>query len=473
MKRVAILGGGISGLTIASILARKGHDVTLFEREKTVGGLARTFEFNGQLYDPGPHEFCTRNPELIGFLTDLLGDDLLVRHKKAAQFFLGSFLEYPIKPLHLIRQVDRRLIAVVLRELVRARVGNFISKKDDRSFEHWVLNRFGPTMYNLYFKPYTQKVWGVDPAMLDAEVASERIAFNSLFDILYQTVLFTLVRKEQYRSIHNPLKSSFYYTRHGIGTMADRLLRRCLDAGCHVKTDWCVSKALAETGSLRSVVSQTGEVADRFDVWVNTLPVTVFNRVLGKEELNSGLSFRAMLLCFLEIPVEQLTPYHWIYFPDADYSFQRITEFSHFDAGMTGTGRTGICAELTCFQGDAVWMSDSEKIVHRVKSDLVKSGLLLSTHEVRGTVRRESYAYPMKMRGYRNEVERSLSFAGALENVIITGRQGLYKYCNMNECMEMSFRVAAAVDRGEEAAPSLDSDWLGAGVDEKPGTIPV
>ncbi|MFQ5560842.1 MAG: FAD-dependent oxidoreductase [Nitrospinota bacterium] len=79
-KRVLILGGGVTGLTAALTLSRKGHEVTLFESEKRVGGLARTREFNGQRYDLGPHEFCTDHPSLVNFLEELLGDDFKWRH---------------------------------------------------------------------------------------------------------------------------------------------------------------------------------------------------------------------------------------------------------------------------------------------------------------------------------------------------------------------------------------------------------
>jgi protoporphyrinogen oxidase len=172
MKRVAILGAGLTGLTLANILVEKGHMVTVFEKEETVGGLARTFGFDGQLYDLGPHEFCTNNQGLIALLKDILADDFLVCHKRSAQFFMGRFIDYPVKPMHFLSQVDKLLLIKIFAELVYYRFKNLVCESMDYSFEHWVTNRFGATMYELYFKPYTEKVWGLDPGLLDPRTAS-------------------------------------------------------------------------------------------------------------------------------------------------------------------------------------------------------------------------------------------------------------------------------------------------------------
>lgn len=465
MKRIAVLGAGISGLTVADLLTREGHRVTLFERGETVGGLAATREINGQRYDTGPHEFCTDNPTLVAFLEELLGDDLLVRHKKVAQYFRGKLIDYPLKPFHLLRQLDGRLLGRAAGDMIRARAGRLLNRRPDASFESWVRSRFGDYLYDLYFRPYTEKVWGIDPAGLDGEVASERISFDGLFDVLRQTLLFTLFRREQYRSAHNPLKAKFYYARRGIGTIAERLKERCAAGGCEIRTGWEVRRTIVRGGVLERIVNGEGEEAGGYDAWVSMLPVTVLNRAMGREELNAGLGFRSMILCYLEIPLPRLSPYHWIYFPDGEQRFQRITEFSHFDADMTRAGHTGICVEWTCFADDPVWKATSGEIVDGVVRDLLGAGLLPSAEGVAGRVHRERFAYPMKVKGYRRMVKRAISGAATVGNLHFTGRQGLYKYCNMNECMEISFDLARAAALGGRVRLSLESTWKGAGID--------
>jgi protoporphyrinogen oxidase len=467
MKRIAILGAGLTGLTLASILSKNGHKVTVIEKEEEVGGLARTFSFDGQLYDMGPHEFCTNNKELVGILKDLLGEDFLVCGKSAAQFFMKRFIDYPVKPLHFLSQVDKLLLLRIFGELVYFRFKNLVSESMDYSFEHWVTNRFGATMYDLYFKPYTEKVWGLDPGLLDPRTASDRIAFNSVFDIIHQTLMYNLFRKEQYGSAHSPLKSSFYYSKGGIGRLLDRLHERCLNDGCEIKTGWEVKKAITEHGVMKSIVNQHMESMDGFDLFVSTIPITTLNVALDKTELNSNLEFRSMIFCFLDIPLEHLSPYHWIYFPEKEYSFQRLTDFSHFNAGMTKQGRTGVCAEIACFDSDALWGAEDPHIVELVKKDLAKAGILKDAEGVKGWIRREKYAYPIQVNGFIEHVTHSVSYVKSIKNLVTTGRQGLYKYCNMNECMEMAIELAVAIEKGEGLSFSLESMWRGVGVEAK------
>ncbi len=463
MKKVTIIGAGLTGLTLASILANKGHSVTILEKEATVGGLARTYEFEGQLFDPGPHEFCTNNPVLINMLKEVLGDDFLVCHKKAAQFFMGRMIDFPVRPLHFFGQMDKLLILKIMAELVYFRFKNLVAETMDYSFEHWVTNRFGSTMYELYFKPYTEKVWGVEPSLLDPRTASERIAFNSVFDILHQTLNYYLFHKEQYNSAHNPLKSTFYYAKKGIGNLSDKLYDKCVNAGCEVLFNWQLESITLKDGNAASVTSTRGDIRKGFDTLVNTVPMTALNSALDRDDLNTDLDFRSMAFCYLDIPKAELDDFHWIYFPEREYSFQRITDFSHFNADMTKNGHTGVCAEIACFEGDELWHMNDAEIVKLTVKDLMASGLLKDDKGVKGWVTREKHAYPLQINGFIEHVAKSIEYFKTIPNLVTSGRQGLFKYCNMNECMEMAIELAESIDKGAEHSFSLDSSWTGAG----------
>ncbi|MFQ5561308.1 MAG: FAD-dependent oxidoreductase, partial [Nitrospinota bacterium] len=436
-KKVLVLGGGVTGLTVAATLSRKGHTVTLLEAENTVGGLARTMKFNGQQYDLGPHEFCTNHPSLVNYLKELLEDDFLVRHKQSAQFFMDRLIDYPIKPLHILRQMDNFLILRIFFEIIYFRFKNLLVEPMDYSFKQWVENRFGVTMYEIYFKPYTEKVWGIDPGQLDLRTASDRIGFNSVFDILYKTLLYYFTGKEQFNSIHNPLKSKFYYSNGGIGTLMEALSRQCKDAGCTVRLNWTVKEVLVEEQKIKTVVSENGETETGYDYVVSTIPLTKLNETMGRGDLNFNLRYRGMIFCFLEVPRKNPSPYHWLYFPEKKYSFQRTSEFSLFEANMTKPGHSAICAEVACFPTDPLWQSDDEDIVGFVEKDLIDASVLNEPKGVKEWVYRENYAYPIQVNGFLEHVSNSLSYIKSITNLTTTGRQGLYKYCNMNECMEL------------------------------------
>jgi protoporphyrinogen oxidase len=462
MKKITIIGAGLTGLTLGALLARKGHSVTILEKEERVGGLARTYEFDGQFYDPGPHEFCTDNPVLVEMLKNILGDDFRVCRKKAAQFFMRRMIDFPVRPLHFFGQMDKVLILKIMAELVYFRFKNLVCETMDYSFKHWVTNRFGSTMYDLYFKPYTEKVWGIDPSMLDPRTASERIAFNSVFDIILQTLSYTLFNKEQYGSAHNPLKHTFYYAKHGIGHLCDKLKEECEAAGCKVELNWELESATIKDSRAHSITSTKGDVQRGFDVLVNTVPITVLNSAFDRDDLNTDLRFRSMVFCYLDVPAPKLDNFHWIYFPEKEYSFQRITDFSHFNADMTREGHTGLCAEIACFEEDELWSMDDAKIVEKTIKELLASGLLKDAAGVKGWVTREKHAYPLQINGFIEHVAKSVEFIKTIPNLVTSGRQGLFKYCNMNECMEMAIELADSIDKDKEHSFSLNSTWKGA-----------
>ena len=466
MQRIAIIGGGITGLTCAYRLARDGHEVTVYERNAETGGLASSFESNGFVFDYGPHEFCTDNPALVETLQELLGDDLLLRHKHAAQYFQGKFVDYPLAPLEIVRQLPAKLIARIVREVVFQRLKSTVYTFSDHSFEHWVANRFGETLYKTYFGPYTRKVWGIEPDKLDPRTASSRISFNSIFDYLLKSLSYYLFGKNDFSSIHSPLKDSFYYTRGGIGTLTTRLAEGCKAAG--VVFERCSDLVRIETDgeAARALIFADGRIDDTFDFVVSTIPVTSLLESLGHRTDQVNIDFRSMVLVFLEVPQERVSPYSWAYFPDPDISFQRTTEFSHFDAEMNPEGATGLCLEISCFPEDEVWRASDAEIEDRIRAELERVGMLDRDVPCKAHIIRKKFVYPIQFIGHVETVEKILEPVRSLSNVVTTGRQGLYKYCNMNECMEMAFDVADQISKKSDTFTyDLVGKWKGAGLE--------
>ena len=179
-KRICILGGGITGLTCAYRLAKAGYEVVVYDEADQMGGLASSYVSGRFIFDYGPHEFCTENPILIETLKDLLDQELLVREKHAAQYFNDKYLPYPLGPFGIIRHLRPWLLCRIIGEVIFCRLKGLMWSYSDYSFERWVKSRFGGSLYKQYFGPYTRKVWGIDPDLLDPRTASNRISFNSI-----------------------------------------------------------------------------------------------------------------------------------------------------------------------------------------------------------------------------------------------------------------------------------------------------
>lgn len=467
MKRVVIIGGGITGLTCAYRLARAGHAVEIYEKSASIGGLAGSYRAGDFTFDFGPHEFCTDNPDLVRLLGDILDDDLLIRHKNAAQHFNGKFVNYPLSPVDVVRQLSPLLTLRVTSEVITQRLKSLVYSYSDHSFEKWVANRFGKTLYNQYFGPYTKKVWGVDPDKLDPRTASSRISFNSIFDYLIKTSAYFLFKKNDFSTIHSPLKDKFYYSRGGIGTLTENLARRCREAGVIFKTGYGLTHVKHVNNVVKELHFDNGEIIDHFDYMVSTMPITGLLSALGHPCKHLPIRFRSMVLAFLEIPKTQMSPYSWIYFPNPDICFQRSTEFSHFNAGMTPPGHTGVCLEISCFPEDDIYRADDKTVERRVRQDLHRVGLLDPDVPCRAHIVRKQFVYPIQVIGHLEMIHELLTPVRVLKNGVTTGRQGLYKYCNMNECMEMALAVADRIDASAETfAYELDSKWRGAGMED-------
>ncbi|MCC7264377.1 MAG: FAD-dependent oxidoreductase [Candidatus Latescibacteria bacterium] len=468
MKNVAILGGGITGLTCACQLAQSGHAVTVYEKTFQTGGLAGSLVQGDFVFDYGPHEFCTENPMLVALLEDLLGDDLLERHKHAAQFFNGRFIDYPLSPVHVMQQLRPGLTARIVSEVVLQRFKSLVWTSSDHSFEKWVASRFGATLYQTYFRPFTQKVWGIDPDHLDPRTASQRIAFNSIFDYVIKTCSYFFLHRNDFSSIHSPLKDKYYYSRGGIGTLTRRLAERCRELGVEFRCGHQVERLEVEEGQVKALHFTNGERVADFDYAVNTMPLSLLLASLGHPVADLPIKFRSMVFVFLEIPRPQMSPYSWIYYPDPDIIFQRSTDFAHLDAGMCPPGKTGVCLEISCFPEEEVWSWRDEQILARVRRDLEQVGVLPESVPCKGHVVRKQFIYPIQVIGYLEIVEELLKPVRGIRNLVTTGRQGLYKYCNMNECMEMALEVADQIEAEvDDFAYQLESNWRGAGLEQE------
>lgn len=467
MKHIVILGAGITGLTCAYELLKKGHKVSLYEKETESGGLAATYSNDGFLYDFGPHEFCTNNKSLIKLLENLLGDKLLLCTKKSAQYFNGTMIDYPAPLTKLIAKMDKMFLFKVVLEVFYYRIKRMVWDYSEYSFEHWVESRFGSTLYRFYFEPYTKKVWGIPPNQLDSTTASNRIAFNSIFDFAIKTIQHYFFGKTDYSNIHSPLIDNFYYSKGGIGVLINALEEQCRDLGAEFHFDHSVSSILKDGSKIKKVVFENGNECNNFDYLVNTIPLNVFLSLMGND-IGYFMKFRSIIFVFIGFEKDYLTNFDWIYVPDKDVCFQRMTEFKHIDPSMAPSGKTGVCFEISCFESDKIWGMEDNLIVNKVMEDLKKIGLDNDGIRYSYTVKRTSHAYPIQFSGYKEFVSFILGALQKITNSVTVGRQGLYKHCNMNECMEMAISLADHIDNGLEKFPyTIESKWKGAGLEEE------
>jgi len=470
---VAIVGAGVTGLATAYLLLRQGVRVTVFEASSHEGGLAGSFHRDGFYFDFGPHELCTANQELIAFVRETCGNDLIEVEKHIAHHFLGRYVKYPFEIADMLRNIGPGLSARAAAEVAWCRLKNLLRRPADDSFESWTNARFGHTLYTLYFGPYTRKVWGIDPARLDPRTASQRVTIDSVWDLVKKTLAYHWLGAEDFKHAHSELHRRFFYLRRGAGTLQSHLRRRAEELGATFRFGKSLAGIERDADRVKALRFADGEVARGFNYVVSTIPLSQLVTLALPQRAEallreSSLPFRGMAFVFLRVNRPKVLDYHWVYYSGTAIPFQRMTEFGHFGAEMSPPGTTGLALEVSCVPGDGTWESSDAEIAERSIAGLEALGVLQRRDLIGFDVVRQRYAYPIQVQGFIEKAHDLLSALSDVTNLVTIGRQGLFRYCNMNECLEMAMDVVPELTSGKSSIQYMkDGSWLGVALTDR------
>lgn len=476
---VAIVGAGVTGLSLGYLLLKRGIPVRIYESAPHSGGLASTFRRDGFAFDLGPHEFVSDNPALKVLLQEVCGDDLLTVRKRVAQHFRGRPLSYPFEVADVVRSMGPVLSARIVAEALLAPLRKDTSAQPN--FESWTRAHFGPTLYDIYFGPYTRKVWGVAPTELDVATAKSRISVDSAWQLMKKTVAHHFFGEEEFENPHSELRHSFLYVRHGIGRLQEHLERRVRELGGEVQFGKRLAKLERDERRVSALEFDDGTRDTAFDYVASSAPLPlVAGLALGLDDPRrvavNKLPFRGMVFIFLRVKQPKTADFHWIYFPEPRCTFQRTTEFVHFGAEMAPPGCTSIAFEIAANPGEALWNKPDAELVKACVDEYVRLGWLKPENVLGADVLRIPHAYPIQVSGFRETADGLIDALGQFENLITLGRQGLFRYCNINECLEMSLDVTAAIAAGQRSIRYQQAtSWIGAfaegGRDARPANV--
>ena len=443
---VVVLGGGLAGLSAAHSVAAGGRRVRVLEREPEVGGLARTVARGGFRFDLGGHRLFTEDAGLDRWMRDLLGPDGLTVQRHSRILLRGRYIEYPLRPFDAMRGLGLGMASrIVLDHAARTIARRFVRRRIV-SLEDWVVDRFGRTLFDIYFKKYSEKVWGIPCDRISMDWVARRIQGLSLG---------TALRNAFFRSrgrATRTLTDRFLYPSQGIGTLSDRLrqgIERENDVLCGVEA----LRVRHEGFRVRAVTVRQGERT--FDVdgsaFVSTVPLTELVRMLvpapPAEVLDAAahLAFRDLVVVAVMLGRERATDQSWIYFPEPRIPFGRIHEPTNWSAAMAPRGSTLLVAEQFCFRGDATWAADDGSLVDRTVESLEELGLASRREVLDASVVRVPYAYPLFDVGFERRRETVLSYLRRFENLFPAGRSGTFSYLNMDHVLAGGFDVAGRV----------------------------
>jgi protoporphyrinogen oxidase len=453
---VVVLGAGLAGLSAAYELLRAGHRVTVLERDDFPGGMASSWEVDGFWLDHGPHRFHSRDEELIRHLYTVLDDKVIVRERLSRIFMQGKFFDYPLKTKNVLVSLPPHLLVRAIWDYVWIRMKTLFVKIPDDNFENWVLKRFGRTLYDMFFGTYTSKAWKMPCTEISADWASQRISQANLWDTIKKTL------RPPKAGESRSLVSEFWYpSEGGIGEIGRGYARKVEELGGEILYEAQVTTVQIEGGRAQRVGHTGPDGAEQFvecDHLVNTIPLPrlleTFTPAVEPEVTSAlaGLRYLGIVFVYLEVDQPQVSPDHWVYLPEKHLTVHRISEFKNFNPDAGPPDKTAVCCEITCLPGDETWNLSIEEAARIAERDLKTVGLLAEdTHTRALDLHRLPNAYPVYDLTYKQNLAVLRGAVKDVENLETTGRQGLYRYNNMDHSIAMGRRVAKTLAEGVDA----------------------
>jgi len=449
-----VLGAGPAGLTAGYKLAQRDVRPVVVEALDAVGGLARTEMRDGYRFDLGGHRFFTKSREVEALWHETLGDELLLRPRLSRIYYRGRMIDYPLSGPNLIRKLGPGELARALSSYLVA-----VARRpgEAESYEDWVSQRFGQRLYEMFFRSYTEKVWGLPCNELRAEWAAQRIRGLSLARAARS--LLPGRPKNHVRSLIN----QFHYPRLGPGQMWEAMRDRIVALGGSVMTGAPVERIHLERGRVREVVAG-GESIVSGPV-ISSLPLSVLAGVIDPApprpvlEAAAGLRYRDFLTVALVLEGRELFPDNWIYVHDPGVRVARIQNFRAWSPAMVpDPTRSCIGLEYFCFQGDELWSQRDEDLVELATREFDAIGLGESERVLCGHVVRVPKAYPIYDEAYAGRLATIRAWLAGLDNLQQVGRNGLHRYNNSDHSMLTAMRAVENLNGANHDLWAVNAD---------------
>ena len=456
--KAIIAGAGPAGLTAAYELSKQGLPVVVLEGDpQYVGGISRTVNYKGFRFDIGGHRFFSKSRAVEDLWTEVGGDNMLDRPRSSRIYYRGQFFTYPLKPFEALSKLGLIESALCMLSFLKARMR---PTPDPKTFEDWVVNQFGERLFRIFFKTYTEKVWGMSCREISADWAAQRIKGLSLGSAIKHALLSSGKPKDR-KQVVKTLIDTFRYPRLGPGMMWESFAQKIREFGGHVLLGRrVVGSRFDSTRDLWIITTRDalGNVEEYLgEHLISSMPmrelVTQIEPHLSSNVVRAAesLRYRDFLTVGLIVRDQGRFTDNWIYIHDPSVQVGRVQNYKSWSPEMVPD--PAFCSyglEYFCFAGDKLWDSPDTELIALAKNELQHLKLADSADVVDGCVIRQPKAYPVYDDTYQQNVDTiRVALEQNFPTLHLVGRNGMHKYNNQDHAMMTALLAARNIIAGQ------------------------
>ncbi len=441
MKNIAVIGAGPAGLTAAYVLSKSGLNVTIYESDQMVGGMAKTIDLWGQSVDIGPHRFFSNDRRINELWLEIVQNDYAMVDRLTRIYYKKKFFYYPLKAMDALQNLGVVEAARCVISYLMAAIKLTVKGDQEQTFESWVTYRFGRRLYKIFFKTYSEKLWGISCKELDAEFASQRIKKLSLFAAVWNAITGGKGNK------HKTLVDQFAYPYGGTGMVYEKMAEKVKEMGgvIHLSTP---VKGIVNRGRSVVGIKLEDDTIKAHDHVISTMPLTTMVESLNDtppEVLSAceSLKFRNTILVYLEIDMMDIFSDNWIYVHSPDLLCGRITNFRNWTSDLFKDKKTTIiCLEFWADVDEPLWNKSDTDLGELACREIRRTGLVGNSTILNQYVYKIPKSYPVYAKGYKEYLDIVVNCLKSIKGITPIGRYGAFKYNNQDHSILMGLLAA-------------------------------
>jgi len=446
MKKVLIIGAGPAGLTAAYEISKQlNFEITILEKSNNFGGMARSFELFDQIVDLGPHRFFSNDTRVNKLWLEVIEGEYKMVNRVTRIFYKNKFFDYPLKPFNALFNLGLFETLFCLLSYFRYKI---LPDPNISTFEGWVTNRFGKRLYNIFFKGYTEKLWGIPCDRLTSEFAQQRIKKFSLGE-----ALMSALKLKKYNN-HKTLVDQFAYPLKGNGYVYEKMINKLIEKGVKLNYNQNILK-ISSCHDKFEIVSN--ETTFECDFLISSMPINNFFQIYNNvnatilESVNK-LVFRNTIVFYVKLNSENLFIDQWLYIQDESILTGRITNFNNWVPEIKrNNDGTVLALEYWCYEVDPIWNISKEEILKIAANDLILCGFIKNVDEIKNfDIVKVPKCYPVYNDSYKPHLQKIINYSNSIPNLQFIGRYGSFKYNNQDHSILMGMLAARNIVNDEK-----------------------